>query len=53
MSSSKTVIAGVVAWIDTDAIWDRHQNRRGKHADALTLLASLEINVKSRKMQPE
>ena len=37
---------GVVDWIDIDAIWDRHQRKLGNHADALTLLASLEINLK-------
>ncbi len=39
----------IADWIDTDAIWDRHQGRRGNHADALTLLASLEINLKAQE----
>lgn len=41
----------IVDWIDTDAIWDRHQRRQGDHADALTLLASLEINLKAQKVR--
>ncbi len=44
---------GVVDWIDIDAIWDRHQKRRGNHADALTLLASLEINLKAQEKQAQ
>lgn len=40
----------IVDWIDIDAIWDRHQKRRANHADALTLLASLEINLKAQEM---
>ena len=36
----------VVDWIDIDGIWKRHQARQGNYADALTLLASLEINLK-------
>lgn len=43
----------IVDWIDIDAIWDRHQKRRGNHADALILLASLEINLKAPKMRPK
>jgi len=38
---------GIVDWIDIDSIWARHQARRANHADALTLLASLEINLKA------
>jgi len=34
---------GLVDWIDVDAIWKCHQRRQGNHADALTLLASLEL----------
>jgi len=41
---------GIVDWIDIDAIWDRHQNRNCNHADALTLLASLEINLKAKNI---
>jgi len=39
----------IVDWIDIDAIWNRHQNRQANHADALTLLASLEINLKAQE----
>jgi len=42
----------IVDWIDMDSIWERHRRRRADHADALTLLASLEINLKSQEMQP-
>ena len=41
----------IVDWIDLDAIWDRHQRWRANHADALTLLASLEINLKARELR--
>jgi len=43
----------IVDWIDIDAIWDRHHKRRANHADALTLLASLEINLKAQEIQPK
>lgn len=36
----------IVDWIDVDAIWHSHQRMEGNYADALTLLASLEINLK-------
>lgn len=36
---------GVVDWIDLDAIWRRHQERRTHHGDALVLLTSLEANL--------
>lgn len=39
----------IVDWIDIDAIWNRHQNCQANHADALTLLASLEINLKAQE----
>ncbi len=42
----------IVDWIDIDAVWDRHQKRRANHADALTLLASLEVNLKARELRP-
>jgi hypothetical protein len=38
-------IRRVADWIDVEDIWRRHQNGQGNHADALTLLASLEINL--------
>ena len=40
---------GIVDWIDIDSIWSRHQQQKAKHADALTLLASLEINLKAEE----
>ena len=36
----------IVDWIDIDGIWKRHQDQEENHADTLTLLASLEINLK-------
>ena len=39
----------IVDWIDIDGIWKRHQDRKANHADALTLLASLEIILKVRE----
>ena len=39
-------LCGVLDWIDIDTIWNRHQHKLANHADALTLLASLEINLK-------
>ena len=40
----------IVDWIDIDAIWRRHTGRRVDHADALLVLASLEIHIKARGM---
>lgn len=37
----------IVTWLDIDEIWQRHQRRRRNHADALLLLASLEICFKA------
>lgn len=37
---------GIVDWIDIDGIWQRHQRKEANHADALTILASLEIFLK-------
>lgn len=39
----------IVEWIDIDYIWKRHQNKQGNHADALIVLASLEIHLKAGK----
>ena len=36
----------VVDWVDIDGIWKRHQDQERNHADALTLLTSLEIYLK-------
>jgi hypothetical protein len=33
----------IVDWLDIETIWQRHQGRQANHADALILLASLEI----------
>jgi asparagine synthetase B (glutamine-hydrolysing) len=44
---------GIVDWVDIDALWRRHQNRQKNHADALTLLASLEINLKAQELRPK
>lgn len=38
----------LVDWLDPEELWRQHQNRRRKHADALTPLASLEINLKTQ-----
>lgn len=40
----------IVGWIDIDKIWTRHQQRAGDYSDALTLLASLEINLKAQEV---
>jgi hypothetical protein len=40
---------GIVDWIDVTAIWLGHQDKRGDFADALTLLASLEIYLKAQE----
>ncbi len=34
---------GIIDWIDLNDIWKLHQSRQGNFADALTLLASVEI----------
>jgi hypothetical protein len=39
---------GLVDWIDLESLWQRHQRRQGNHADALMLLASLEIHLKAQ-----
>ncbi len=36
----------IIDWIDIDGIWKRHQSKQVNHADALTLLTSLEIHLK-------
>lgn len=41
----------IVEWIDIDTIWKRHQSKKINHADALILLASLEINLKAEELQ--
>jgi len=37
---------GLVDWLDLDKMWKRHQRKTKNHADALILLAALEINLK-------
>ena len=37
----------IVEWIDIDGIWKRHINKKANHADALLVLASLEIYLKA------
>jgi hypothetical protein len=38
----------LVDWLDLERLWRRHERRQGNYADALTLLASLEINLKTQ-----
>ncbi|MCL5280361.1 MAG: hypothetical protein M1376_10695 [Planctomycetes bacterium] len=40
---------GLVDWIDLESLWQRHQRGRANHADALMLLASLEIHWKAQE----
>ena len=40
----------IVDWIDIDGIWKRHQDKQANHADALIVLASLEIHLKAGKI---
>lgn len=39
----------IVEWIDIDSIWKRHIDKKANHADALIVLASLEIHLKAGK----
>jgi len=41
----------IVGWIDIDGIWTRHQQNIGNYSDALTLLASLELNLKAQEVR--
>ena len=41
----------VVPWIDIDALWNAHINRKAHHGDALKILFSLEMNLKGREAQ--
>jgi asparagine synthetase B (glutamine-hydrolysing) len=41
---------GIVDWIDIDSIWRQHQRNRGNYADALMLLASLEMYTVTGKI---
>ena len=40
---------GIVDWVDMEGLWRSHQRKQGNFADALTLLASLEINLKAQE----
>lgn len=40
----------IVDWINIDEIWQRHQDKRSDSADALLLLASLEIQIKAGRL---
>lgn len=39
----------IIDWIDFDKIWNTHMNKKANHADALMVLASLEIHLKAGK----
>ncbi|MHC1576715.1 MAG: hypothetical protein ACXQTE_05115, partial [Methanosarcinaceae archaeon] len=41
----------IIDWLDINDIWKKHQSRKGNYADALTMLASLEINIKAGYFQ--
>jgi hypothetical protein len=38
---------GAVPWLDIEKIWRAHQSGERNHADALTVLTQLEINLKA------
>jgi len=40
----------IIDWIDIADIWYKHTQRKTNYADALTLLVSLEVNMKVRKI---
>jgi hypothetical protein len=42
-------IRKVVDWVNIDEIWEKHQSKKYNHADALIVLASLEIHLKAGK----
>lgn len=39
----------LVTWLDIEYIWDLHQRRRANYADALLILAALELNMKAEE----
>jgi asparagine synthetase B (glutamine-hydrolysing) len=43
---------GLVDWIDIGDIWNRHMHNQRNHADALMLLASLEMYIRAGKVVP-
>jgi len=42
---------GVVPWLDIEKIWAAHQSGARNHADALTVLAQLEVNLKAEERE--
>ncbi len=40
---------GLIDWLDVESLWQRHECGQGNHADALMLLASLEIHLKAQE----
>jgi hypothetical protein len=40
---------GICDWVDFDGIWQRHERRLRNHADALVVLASLELLISARE----
>ena len=40
---------GLCDWVDYDGLWKRHDRRTHDHADALIILASLELVLESRE----
>jgi hypothetical protein len=40
---------GLCDWVDFDGIWQRHERRLRNHADALIVLASLELLIQARE----
>jgi asparagine synthetase B (glutamine-hydrolysing) len=41
----------IVDWIDIESIWKNHINRIAEHADALIVLASLEIHIRASSVK--
>ena len=37
----------IIDWVDVTGIWNNHQSKRGNYSDALIVLASLEIHLKT------
>ncbi|MBM7839413.1 hypothetical protein JOC54_002693 [Alkalihalobacillus xiaoxiensis] len=40
----------IVNWVDIEGIWKAHNRKEAKNADALVILASLEIHIKSKEL---
>jgi asparagine synthetase B (glutamine-hydrolysing) len=43
-------IRNIIDWIDIEKIWNRHIQKQADHADALIVLASLEIQLKAGRV---